>query len=84
MLNIKVLGPGCPNCAKVEAVAKKAVAKAGVEAEIEKITDFMEIMNYDVLSTPGLVINEQLVSAGRIPSEREITAWLSNAIAASG
>lgn len=84
MLNIKVLGPGCPNCAKVEAVARKAAAKAGVEAQFEKVTDFSEIMNYNVLSTPGLVINEQLVSAGRIPRESEITAWLARAMAASG
>lgn len=80
MLEIKVLGPGCPNCAKVEAVAKKAVANLGVEAQFEKITDFTEIMNYNVLSTPGLVINGKLVATGRIPSDAEVTSWLANAL----
>ena len=83
MLEIKVLGPGCPNCAKVEAVASKAIAGIGVEANIEKITDFMEIMNYNVLATPGLVINGNVVSAGRIPSEAEVTEWVSTALAAA-
>lgn len=83
MLEIKVLGPGCPNCEKVEAVAKKAVANFGIEAQIEKITDFMEIMNYNVLATPGLVINEKLVSAGRIPNETEVMTWVANALEAA-
>lgn len=81
MLKIKVLGPGCPNCEKVEAAAKKAVANFGAEATIEKITDYGEIMSYNVLSTPGLVINEKLVSAGRIPSEAEVSTWVANALA---
>ncbi len=83
MLEIKVLGPGCPNCEKVEAVAKKAVTNFGVEAQIEKITDYMEIMNYNVLATPGLVINEKLVSAGRIPNETEVMTWVANALEAA-
>lgn len=81
MLQIKVLGPGCPNCEKVEAAAKKAVANFRVEAHIEKVTDHGEIMNYNVLSTPGLVINEKLVSAGRIPSDAEVMTWVANALA---
>jgi small redox-active disulfide protein 2 len=81
MLQIKVLGPGCPNCEKVEAAAKKAVANFGVEANIEKVTDYGEIMSYNVLSTPGLVINEKLVSAGRIPDDAEVSTWVANALA---
>ena len=81
MLQIKVLGPGCPNCEKVEAAAKKAVANFGVEAKIEKVTDYGEIMSYNVLSTPGLVINEKLVAAGRIPDEGEVMTWVANALA---
>jgi small redox-active disulfide protein 2 len=81
MLQIKVLGPGCPNCEKVEAAAKKAVVNFGVEANIEKVTDYGEIMSYNVLSTPGLVINEKLVSAGRIPSDAEVSTWVANALA---
>ncbi|MFW5942614.1 MAG: thioredoxin family protein [Chloroflexota bacterium] len=83
MLQIKVLGPGCANCEKLEAVAKKAVATSGVDATIEKITDYGQIMSYNVLATPGLVINEQLVSAGRIPSEAEVTTWMTNALEAT-
>lgn len=81
MLQIKVLGPGCPNCQKVEAAAKKAVANFGVKANIEKVSDYGEIMSYNVLSTPGLVINERLVSAGRIPSDAEVSTWVANALA---
>lgn len=80
MLNIKVLGPGCENCKKVESVARKAVATLSLEAEITKVTDWADIKKYPILSTPGLVINEKLVCAGRIPSEAEITIWLANAL----
>ena len=83
MLNIKVLGPGCANCQKVEAAAKNAVANMGVEAEITKVTDYGEITAYNVLSTPGLVINEKLVAAGRIPSDIEVMTWVANALSQS-
>ena len=66
------------NCEKLESLARSAVANLGLNAQIEKVTDFAEIMQYNVLATPGLVIDEQLVSAGRIPSEGEITTWLVN------
>mgnify|MGYP001495128056 FL=1 len=80
MLSIKVLGPGCANCQKVEAAAKSAVASMGVDAEIVKVTDYADIMAYNVLSTPGLVINEKLVAAGRIPQEAEVKTWIANAL----
>lgn len=83
MLSIKVLGPGCSNCQKVEAAAKSAVASMSVEAEITKVTDYGEIMSYNVLSTPGLVINEKLVAAGRIPNDAEVMAWIGNALSAN-
>jgi small redox-active disulfide protein 2 len=76
MKNIKVLGSGCANCKKLEATARKAVETLGIEAEIIKVTDYAEIMKYPILSTPGLVIDEKLVSAGRIPTEAEIKVWL--------
>jgi small redox-active disulfide protein 2 len=76
MINIKVLGSGCANCKRLEATAQKVVETLGVEAEIEKVTDYAEIMKWPILSTPGLVINDKLVSAGRIPSEKEISDWL--------
>ncbi len=79
MLIIKVLGPGCENCKKVDAVAHQAVANFGMEAQFEKITKYDEIMKYPILSTPGLVINEKLVCAGRIPTVAEVTTWLADA-----
>ena len=80
MVSIKVLGPGCANCQKVETAAKNAVANLGVEAEIIKVTDYAEMMAYNILSTPGLVINEKLVAAGRIPKDAEVMSWINNAL----
>ena len=79
MLKVKVLGPGCANCKKLEAIAKQAVQSLGVEAEFVKVTDYADIMAYNIISTPGLVINEKVVSSGRIPNPAEVTAWLAEA-----
>lgn len=76
MLNIKVLGPGCANCRKLEEIVHEAVAATGVEAEITKVTDMQQIIAYDVLKTPGLVINEKLVSSGRIPTPVSVAEWI--------
>ena len=76
MLTIKVLGSGCANCKKIEDLTHKVVDDLGLQAEVIKVTDYVEIMKYPILSTPGLVINEKLVSTGRIPSEAEIAGWL--------
>jgi small redox-active disulfide protein 2 len=79
MLVIKVLGPGCENCQKVNEVAHQAAASMGMEAQFEKITNYDDIKKYPILSTPGLVINEKLVCAGRIPNVAEVSTWLANA-----
>lgn len=76
MKTVKILGPGCANCRKLETVAREAATGAGIEAAIVKVTDMKAIMAYDVLSTPGLVIDEKLVSSGRIPTQAEIRQWL--------
>jgi len=83
MLTIKVLGSGCDNCKKLEALARQAVEAAAIPAEVIKVTEYPEIMKYPILSTPGLVINEKLVSAGRIPTQAEIIAWLISALQAA-
>lgn len=83
MLTIKVLGSGCANCKKLEALAHQVVDQMGLEAEVIKVTDYPGIMAYNLLSTPGLVINEKVVSAGRIPTPAEITSWLVNALEAA-
>lgn len=80
MLTIKVLGSGCANCKRLAWLAERAAQHLAIEAQVIKVTDYNEIMKYDVLSTPGLVINEKLVSSGRIPSEAEITSFLTNAL----
>jgi small redox-active disulfide protein 2 len=80
MLTIKVLGPGCDNCKKLEAITRQVIDQMTIEAEIIKVTEYPAIMAYNIISTPGLVINEKVVSAGRIPSEAEITMFLTNAL----
>ena len=80
MLTIKVLGSGCANCKRVEQIAHKVVSDMSIEAEVIKVTDYNDIMSYNVLSTPGLVINEKLVSSGRIPTPAEVTTWLADAL----
>jgi small redox-active disulfide protein 2 len=76
MLTVKILGSGCANCKKLEAVAREAATAAQLEAEFVKVTDMRQIMAYDLLSTPGLVVNEKLVSSGRIPTVAEVQKWL--------
>ena len=76
MLTVKILGSGCANCKKLETVAREAAAASKVEAEFVKVTDMQQIMAYDLLSTPGLVVNEKLVSSGRIPTVAEVQKWL--------
>lgn len=80
MVTVKVLGPGCANCKKVEGIVRKVIYEMGFDAYVVKVTDYGEIMQYPILSTPGLVVNERLVCSGRIPSQAEVTTWLADAV----
>jgi small redox-active disulfide protein 2 len=80
MIVIKVLGSGCENCKRLAWLAERVINHLGIEAKIVKVTDYAEIIQYNILSTPGLVINEKLVSAGQIPSEAQITTWITSAL----
>jgi len=80
MLTIKVLGSGCANCKRVEQIVRKVVEDRALQAEVIKVTEYPQIMKYNIMSTPGLVINEKVVSTGRIPTPTEVTAWLTAAL----
>lgn len=72
MLHLKVLGSGCANCKRLESETRAALDAAGIPYELEKVTDYADIMAYGVMSTPALVINETVVSSGRIPARSRI------------
>ena len=74
---IKILGTGCPKCKRLEQLTKEVLAEMNVSAEVEKVTAVDDIMAYDIISTPALVINEGVVSSGRIPNKKEISEWIS-------
>lgn len=73
---IKILGTGCMNCKKLEEHANQAVKEMGIDAKVEKVEDFMEIMKYGVMKTPALVVDEQVKSAGKVLSAEEIKKHL--------
>lgn len=76
MLDIKVLGPGCANCVKLEQICKEVVTENNIPAQIEKITDRNTFMDYGVLMTPGLVVNNKVLSSGKIPLKATLEHWL--------
>jgi small redox-active disulfide protein 2 len=80
MLTIKILGSGCANCKRLAWLAERTAQHLGIEAQIIKVTDYADIMKYNILSTPGLVINEKVASYGRIPSQDEISTWIADAL----
>lgn len=80
MLTIKILGSGCANCKRLEQIARKVVEEMSIEADVVKVTEYPDIMAYGITSTPGLVINEKVVSFGRIPTPAEVTTWVADAL----
>jgi small redox-active disulfide protein 2 len=75
-VEIKVLGPGCPKCKTLEAITRKVVAENNIDANITKVEDIIEIMKYNIMSTPALVVDGKIVAKGRVPSADEIKQFL--------
>lgn len=76
MISIKVLGTGCKKCQTLEAKVRDLVAVNNIDATVEKVTDINEMMNYGIMMTPGLIINEKVVSIGIIPKDDQLLTWL--------
>lgn len=76
MLTVKILGSGCANCKKLEAVARAAANAAGLQTEFIKVTNHADMLAYDILSTPALVVNGKVVCQGRIPAQSDVAQWL--------
>jgi small redox-active disulfide protein 2 len=79
-MNIKILGPGCARCQQLEKTAREVVKELGIEATVEEVKDMKKIMQYPILTTPGLVIDEKLVCSGRVPSKAEVTTFITTAL----
>ena len=75
-MKIKVLGPGCPKCRRTEEVVKEAVTQAGITADIEKVTDTLEIAGYGVFGTPAVVVDGEVKSVGRVPGKEDVLNWV--------
>lgn len=78
MKHIKILGTGCPKCKRTTTLVEKTVEETGIEASIEKVEDIMEIMKYNILSTPAVVIDEEVKIKGKIPSKSELIELFKN------
>jgi small redox-active disulfide protein 2 len=78
---IKILGPGCPKCNELDKRAREVIKEMGVNATIEHVTDIKKIMEYPIILTPGLVIDEKLVFSGRVPTRKEIAGFVTSALA---
>jgi small redox-active disulfide protein 2 len=76
MLNIKVVGSGCPTCQKLEAMCREVVSENNIEAQIEKITDINKFADYGILMTPGLLLNDKVVHSGKLPVKSTLQNWI--------
>ena len=79
-MKIKVLGPGCAKCHQLEQTTKEVIKELGIDAEFDYVKDIKKIMEYPILTTPGLVIDENLVCSGRVPSKAEVTTFITTAL----
>jgi len=75
-MDIKILGPGCAKCKKVEKTVKKVVSETDSNAIVEKVTDLMEIATYGVISTPAVIVDGKLKCSGKVPGKNDIRKWL--------
>lgn len=75
-MQIKVLGPGCAKCKQTEKIVREAVSETGVTADVEKVTDIMQIAGYGVFGTPAVVVDGEVKSVGKIPKKEDVKAWL--------
>ncbi|MDI6902969.1 MAG: thioredoxin family protein [Methanocellales archaeon] len=75
-MKIEVLGPGCPRCEMVKRNVKEALKELGIDADVEKVSDFAKMMEYGIMMTPALIIDNEIKCQGRIPSAEEIKEWL--------
>lgn len=75
-MNVKILGTGCVNCKRLEAIVREVVSEAGLHAEVEEVKDVAAIMSYGIMHTPGLVVDGELKASGRIPAKAEVAGWL--------
>jgi len=76
---IKILGTGCAKCMQLEKTTKEAVKELGIDAKIEEVKDITKILEYPILTTPGLVIDEEVVCSGKIPSKDEVKKYITSA-----
>ena len=80
-VTIKILGPGCRNCQTLHKLVVDSLAELGLEAEVSKVEDYADIAAYGVMSTPGLVVNEEVVSSGKVPTASAVKELLAQALA---
>ncbi|MGB9721489.1 MAG: thioredoxin family protein [bacterium] len=83
MLDIKILGPGCPRCEETVRRTKEVIEEMKINANLEKVSDLKKIMEYKILSTPGVVINGKMKIVGKIPSKSMIKQWIEEEIKSS-
>ena len=79
-MNIKILGPGCARCHQLGQTTKEVVKELGLDASIEEVKDIKKMLEYPILTTPGLVVNEEVVCSGRVPKKAEVTQFIINAL----
>ena len=80
-MKIKVLGTGCAKCHQVERTTREVIQELGIDATIEEVKEMSRILEYPILTTPGLVVDEEVVCSGRVPTKAEVTKFITNALA---